>query len=92
MLGSAVGLLLGENDDLPVGSVDGAILAVGAELGAGLLLGTELGSGVGHTKVFPIGDGVLSDSRQIPMWVMAVAPNMVTSTLETCVASKTTFL
>ena len=92
MLGCLDGTSLGANDGLSEGPDDGLILASGDELGAGLLLGTELGSSVGHETVFPNGDGVLSDSRQIPMWVMAVAPNKVTSTLETNVASKTTFL
>ena len=92
MLGFPVGPSLGTTDGLPVGPDDGPILALGAALGAGLLLGTELGFSVGHETVFPNGDGVLSESRQIPMWVMAVAPNIVTSTMATRGSSKTTFL
>jgi hypothetical protein len=92
MLGCPVGTSLGANDGLPVGPDEGPILASGAALGAGLLLGKELGSSVGHETVFPNGDGVLSDSRQIPMWVMAVAPNSVTCSLATRGSSKTTFL
>ena len=92
MLGSTVGRLLGLDDGIPVGPTEGAMLEVGSELGAGLLLGTELGGSVGHVTVFPKGDGVLSESRQMPMWVIAVAPNRVTSTLAMFVSFRTMFL
>ena len=92
VLGTEVGRPLGLEDVILVGPVEGAMLEVGSELGAGLMLGIELGGSVGHDTVFPKGEGVLSESRQIPIWVIAVAPNKVTSILAMNGSSRTIFL
>lgn len=92
ILGELLGVEVGSMDGDEVGSEDGELLLLGAALGAGLLLGAALGTSVGQGMFCPFGEGVFEPSLQIPMCVMAVGPNIETSTFDTMRTSTISFL